>query len=118
MPHMLLIHEPVGQRATRSEAEGRATYDRMLRWGEELKARGLLLGAESLASTEHAVRVSTPGGRTRIVDGPFAEAKEMVGGFFLVNVDSFDEAVALAERCPAAEWATVEVRALAPCFER
>ncbi|MBQ5964194.1 YciI family protein [Massilia sp. ZL223] len=117
MPHMLLIHEPVGQRATRSDPEGRAVYDRMLRWGDDLKARGLLLGAESLASTEHAVRVSTGGGRARIVDGPFAEAKEMVGGFFLVNVDTREEAVALAQTCPAAEWATVEVRALAPCFE-
>lgn len=118
MPHMLLIHEPVGQRATRSEAEGRAVYDRMLRWGDELKERGLLLAAESLASTEHAVRVTVPSGKARIVDGPFAEAKEMVGGFFLVNVDSREEAVALAQACPAAEWATVEVRALAPCFER
>jgi len=115
---MLLIHEPVGQRATRSDAEGRATYERMLRWGDELKERGLLLAAESLASTESAVRVTVPAGKARIVDGPFAEAKEMVGGFFMVDVDSRDEAIALAAECPAAEWATVEVRALAPCFMR
>jgi hypothetical protein len=115
---MLLIHEPVGQRATRSDAEGRAAYERMLRWGDELKERGLLLAAESLASTESAVRVTVPAGKARIVDGPFAEAKEMVGGFFMVDVDSRDEAIALAAECPAAEWATVEVRALAPCFIR
>jgi hypothetical protein len=115
---MLLIHEPIGQRATRSDAEGRAAYERMLRWGEELKERGLLLAAESLASTESAVRVTVPAGKARIVDGPFAEAKEMVGGFFMVNVVSRDEAIALAAECPAAEWATVEVRALAPCFMR
>ncbi|AWL06588.1 YciI family protein [Massilia oculi] len=118
MPHMLLIHEPVGQRATRSDVEGRAAYERMLRWGDELKERGLLLAAESLASTESAVRVTVPAGKARIVDGPFAEAKEMVGGFFMVDVDSRDEAIALAAECPAAEWATVEVRALAPCFMR
>lgn len=118
MPHMLLIHEPVGQRATRSELEGRAVYERMLRWGEELRSRGLLLGAESLASQDKAARVSVPGGKSRIVDGPFAEAKEMVGGFFLVDVDTREEAIALAEQCPAAEWATVEVRGLAPCFDR
>ena len=118
MPHMLLIHEPVGQRATRSDAEGRAAYERMLRWGDALKERGLLLAAESLASTESAVRVTVPAGKARIVDGPFAEAKEMVGGFFMVNVDSRAEAIALAAECPAAEWATVEVRALAPCFMR
>ena len=118
MPHMLLIHEPIGQRATRSDAEGRAAYERMLRWGEDLKERGLLLAAESLASLDSAVRVSVPAGKPRIVDGPFAEAKEMVGGFFMLDVDSRDEAVALAAECPAAEWATVEVRALAPCFMR
>lgn len=118
MPHMLLIHEPIGQRAVRSDAEGRATYERMLRWGEDLRERGLLLAAESLASLDTAVRVTGPAGKARIVDGPFAEAKEMVGGFFMVDVDSRDEAVALATECPAAEWATVEVRALAPCFMR
>lgn len=118
MPHMLLIHEPVGQRATRSEAEGRATYERMLRWGDTLKERGLLLAAESLASLDSAARVTVPAGKPRIVDGPFAEAKEMVGGFFLVDVDSREEAVALAAECPAAEWSTVEVRGLGPCFLR
>ena len=118
MPHMLLIHEPVGQRATRSEPEGRVLYERMLRWGEDLRSRGLLLAAESLASTEKAARVSAPAGKARIVDGPFAEAKEMVGGFFLVDVDTREEAIALAQQCPAAEWATVEVRGLAPCFDR
>ncbi|MFC0252917.1 YciI family protein [Massilia consociata] len=118
MPYMLLIHEPVGQRATRSEPEGRAAYERMLRWGDELRRRGLLLAAESLASTDNAARVTAPGGKARIVDGPFAEAKEMVGGFFLVDVDSREEAIKLAQQCPAAEWATVEVRGLAPCFDR
>ncbi|EKU82698.1 YciI family protein [Massilia timonae] len=118
MPHMLLIHEPIGQRATRSDVEGRAVYERMIRWGEDLKERGLLLAAESLASTDSAVRVTVPAGKARLIDGPFAEAKEMVGGFFMVDVDSRDEAVALAAECPAAEWATVEVRALAPCFMR
>ena len=116
MPHLLLIHEPVGQRAARSEAEGRATYEHMLRWGAELQERGLLLAAESLASLDTAVRVTAPAGKARIVDGPFAEAKEMVGGFFMVDVDSRAEAVLLAAECPAAAWATVEVRALAPCF--
>jgi hypothetical protein len=116
MPHMLLIHEPVGQRATRSEAEGRALYARMLRWGDDLRERGLLLAAESLASTATAARVTLPAGTVRVVDGPFAETKEMIGGFFLVDVDTRDEAIALAAECPAAEWSTVEVRALAPCY--
>lgn len=117
MTYMLLIHEPVGQRATRSDSEGRAMYDRMLAFGAELHAEGLLLGGESLASQHSAARVRVEAGKPRVLDGPFAEAKEMIGGFFMVNVESREEAVALAARCPAAEWATVEVRALAPCYE-
>jgi len=55
-------------------------------------------------------------GRQDIVDGPFAEAKEMVGGFFLLDTASEDEALAIAAECPAAEWCSVEVRQLAPCY--
>jgi len=117
MSYLLLIHEPRGQRATRTEAEGREAYGRMLAFAEELKARGLLLAVESLKTDTDAVRVQKREGKPRVMDGPFAEAKEMVGGFFLVNCKTREEAVALAERCPAAEWATVEVRATAPCYE-
>lgn len=117
MSYMMLIHEPVGQRATRSELEGRALYERMLRFGDALREEGVLLGAQSLAPLSQAARVRVDNGKARIVDGPFAEAKEMIGGFFHVNVATREEALALAARCPAAEWATVEVRALAPCYE-
>jgi hypothetical protein len=118
MAYMLMIVEPVGQRAQRGEAEGRALYDRMLGFAEELKTRGLLLAVESLKSQDHdSARVEVRSGRTRVLDGPFAEAKEMVGGFFLVNCKTRDEALALAAQCPAAQWATVEVRATAPCYE-
>lgn len=117
MSYLLLIHEPVGQRAARSEEEGRALYARMLQFGEQLKDEGVLLGAQSLAPLSSAARVRVKGGKASVLDGPFAEAKEMVGGFFMVDVASRDDAVALAARCPAAEWATVEVRALAPCYE-
>jgi len=51
-----------------------------------------------------------------VLDGPFAEAKEMIGGFFLLNCDTREEAVAIAAACPAAAWATVEVREVAPCY--
>lgn len=117
MPYMLLIHEPSGQRQTRSLAEGQAVYARMLRFGEGLKARGLLLAAESLGSQDGAARVQVRGGQAQVLDGPFAEAKEMVGGFFLIDCATREEAVAIARQCPAAEWATIEVRALAPCYD-
>ena len=117
MTYMLLILEPTGQRQTRTPAEGRECYERMLRFGDELKARGQLLATESLRSLNEAARVEVRNGKARVVDGPFAEAKEMVGGFFLIDCKTYDEAVAIATRCPAAEWATVEVRSLAPCHE-
>jgi hypothetical protein len=114
---MLLIHEPTGQRATRTEAEGRAVYDRMLRFGEDLRARGKLVATESLSSQATATRVQVRDGQVQMNDGPFAEAKEMIGGFFLVNCDTREEALEIASQCPAAEWCTIEVRALAPCYD-
>jgi hypothetical protein len=113
---MLLIQEPVGQRQARGVAEGHAVYDRMLQFADSLKQRGVLLAVESLASQDKATRVKVSNGRSNVVDGPFAEAKEMVGGFFLVNCATREEAVAIARECPAAEWATVEVRATGPCY--
>lgn len=117
MPYMLLIMEPIGQRQERSEDEGRELYAQMLRFADDLRNRGLLKAAESLRSDAEGVRVQVRGGKRRLVDGPFAEAKEMVGGFFLLDCETREEAVAIAAECPAAAWATVEVRALGPCFQ-
>jgi hypothetical protein len=114
--YMLLILEPHGQRAARTEAEGREAYDRMLRYADELKAKGVLTAAQSLRTDTEGVRVKVRDGKRTLVDGPFAEAKEMIGGYFLVTCANRDEAVALASRIPAAEWATVEVREFGPCF--
>ncbi len=113
---MLLIVEPTGQRRTRTEDEGRALYQRMLDFGKSLEARGLLQASQALRTDAESVRVQVRDGRRALVDGPFAEAKEMVGGYFLLNCASKAEAVAIAAECPAAEWATVEVRELGPCF--
>ena len=117
MSYMLLIIEPVDQRATRNEVEGREAYAQMQRFGEALAAEGKLLAVESLASSASAVRVSQAPGQPSLRDGPFAEAKEMIGGFFLLQNVGREEAIAWAQRCPAAQWATVEVRGLAPCFD-
>lgn len=117
MPYMLLIVEDPTQRSTRTEDEGRAVYGRMLSYVDELQARGLLIGAESLQSQDRATRVQVRGGKSVLVDGPFTELKEMVGGFFMLAVESKEEAIEIAKKCPAAEWCTIEVRALAPCYE-
>lgn len=116
MSYMLLIIEPTGQRRARTEQEGRELYDEMLRFSESLKERGLLQLSQSLRSDAEAVRVRSREDRFSTVDGPFAEAKEMVGGFFMLNCEDRDQAVELARECPAARWATVEVRELGPCF--
>ncbi|KWF21990.1 YciI family protein [Burkholderia pseudomultivorans] len=116
MSYMLLIVEPVGQRAERTLEEGQALYASMVAFAETLKARGVLRAVESLERAEHGARVQVRDGETRLLDGPFAEAKEMIGGFFIVDVDTRDEAIEIARQCPAAQWCTVEVRAVGPCF--
>ena len=116
MTYLLMLVEPVGQRRERGEAAGRAVYDRMLGFAESLKQRGVLRAVESLASLDQGARLQVRDGKARVLDGPFAEAKEMIGGFFLVDVATLDEALALAAECPAAEWCTVEVRKVGPCW--
>lgn len=117
MSFALLIVEDPAQRATRTEAEGRELYARMQRFGEALAAEGKLVHVESLAGAQDAQRVSRRDGATRVVDGPYAEAKEMIGGFFLLRDVTRSEALEIAARCPAATFASVEVRALAPCYD-
>jgi hypothetical protein len=116
MEFMLLILEPHGQRAARTEAEGRDAYDRMLRYADTLQQRGVLRAAQSLRTDTEGVRVSLRQGKRTLVDGPFSESKEMIGGYFLVECASRDEAVEIAADIPAAQWATVEVREFGPCF--
>ena len=116
MQYMLLILEPHGQRAARTDAEGRAAYDKMLRYAEELKSRGVLSAAQSLRTDTEGVRVNVRHGKRTLVDGPFSESKEMVGGYFLVDVPTREDAIEIAGQIPAAQWATVEVREFGPCF--
>ena len=117
MPYLLLIMEPHGQRAERGLAGGQEAYARMQRFGARLQARGLLRASESLASTEQAVRLQVREGQTRLTDGPFAETKEMVGGFFLIDCAMCEEAVAIVCDCLVVEWVMVEVCELAPCYQ-
>lgn len=115
MAYLLLIVEPRGQRDTRTQEEARQLYDDMVHYGQGLAARGLLRASESLRPDQHGVRIQQRDGKTVLRDGPFAEAKEMVGGFFLIDCNTLEEAIAIASACPAAQWATVEVHEVAPC---
>jgi hypothetical protein len=117
MAYMLLVLEKAGDRAARSESEGRTYYDRMLHFSEGLKQKGLLTLSQSLKTDVAGARVSRGGDKSIVRDGPFAEAKEMIGGFFLLTCESREQAIQIARECPATEWATVEVRELGPCFQ-
>jgi hypothetical protein len=114
MSYLLLIVEPKGQRAERGLEGGKAAYAAMQAFAEELQAAGVLEGVNALS--EKARRVQVRERQPRVTDGPFAEAKELVGGYFLVNCTRLEDALAWAERCPAAAFATVEVREVGPCY--
>ena len=116
MPYMLLILEPHGQRRARTDDEGRRAYQAMVDFSAELRSRGVLIASQSLKSDAEGVRVQVRDGRRALLDGPFSESKEMIGGYFLLDCDSRAQAVAIAGECPAAAWATVEVREFGPCF--
>ena len=115
MPYMLLVVEQSGQRGSRSMDQGRDLYQRMLDYAEKLETKGVLIASNSLHSD--AVRLNVRDGKPRVIDGPFTEAKEFIGGFFLLTCDTREDALTIASECPAAEWATIEVRAVGPCFE-
>ena len=116
MPYLLLITERLEARRSRSLEEGQEAYARMMRFTEELEARGLRIASDSLRT--QGARVEVRDGKRSVVDGPFAETKEIVAGFFFLDCKTREEAIAIASECPAAEWSTVEVREIGPCWEQ
>jgi hypothetical protein len=115
MSYLLLIVEPPGQRAERGLAEGQKVFAQMQAFAQSLDQQGLLLGVNALKSP--AVRVQRHDGRVQALDGPFAETKELIGGYLLLDCNSREQALAIAAECPAAAWATVEVREIGTCYE-
>ena len=82
----------------------------MMRYNEELGQTGALLALEGLHAPADGARVTFKAGASTVFDGPFTEAKEVVGGYWLIDVASKAEALAWAQRCPAADGDTIEVR--------
>jgi len=82
----------------------------MMKYNEELQKAGVLLALDGLHPPSEAARVSFAGGTPTVLDGPFAEAKEVVGGYWMIQVRSRDEAIQWATRCPAGPNETIEVR--------
>ena len=82
----------------------------MMKYNESLQKAGVLLALDGLHPPSMGARVSFPGGKATVKDGPFAEAKEVVGGYWMIQVRSREEAIEWAKRCPGSENETIEVR--------
>ena len=82
----------------------------MMKYNESLQKAGVLLALDGLHPPSSGARVSFAGGKPKVVDGPFPEAKEVVGGYWMIQVRSKEEAVAWASRCPASDAETIEIR--------
>jgi len=85
-------------------------------YGRALASAGVLLSADVLQPTAATTTVTRRQGTLRVQDGPFAETKEALAGFFLVDVPDLDAAIGWAEKCPGAQWGVVEVRPTATAF--
>jgi hypothetical protein len=81
-------------------------------YSEAMRAAGIMRGGERLLPAGSAARVQVAQGRTEVLDGPYSETKEQLGGFFIIEVPDMDTALAWAARCPGAAHGTVEVRPL------
>ncbi len=104
-PYLLAFRNEPGL----TDPEG-SKMERMIAFGERLKKEGKLLETAPLAYDEPGARVEVRGGKALVTDGPFVEAKEVVGGYSFVRVASRAEAIELAKHYPAASWGPVEVR--------
>jgi len=111
---MLLIYGAEPERAPRSEEELRALYEEYFRLGDDLREAGRLVSSEELAPVSSATTIIVRDGETLVADGPFAETEETLGGYYLIEADSLDEAIEWAARIPAARDGKVEIR---PIFD-
>src|SRR3954471_23674824 len=82
----------------------------MMKYNEDLQKAGVLLALDGLHPPSMGARVSFPGGKPRVTDGPFTEAKEVIGGYWMIQVKSKAEAIEWASRCPASENEVIEIR--------
>ena len=107
MKYMLLIY---GDEKAWTDEERQHCYVESTELTHDLHARGQFLGASPLESVAMAVSVKVRNGKAVVTDGPFAETREQLGGFFLVEAKDLNEALAIAGRIPGARKGTVEVR--------
>ena len=110
MKYMLLVY---GDENALTKSEYEHCLDESIQLVNDIKAKGKYLAASPLRSTKTATSVRIRDGKRLITDGPFAETKEQLGGFYLIDADHLDEALEIAARIPPARWGTIEVRPVA-----
>jgi hypothetical protein len=110
--YLLLIYEDEATFSSMAEGARKDVLDGYRRFTEDLKASGAMLGGEALVGSAAARTVRTRAGRTTVTDGPFAETKEQLGGFYLIDVPTLEEAERWAARIPTAGTGSIEVRAV------
>jgi hypothetical protein len=107
MQYMLLIY---ADENAASQSQRDACYQESTEYAHELAADGKFVASAPLHPTSTATSVRIREGKRLVTDGPFAETREQLGGYFLINAEDLDEAIAIAARIPAGRWGTVEVR--------
>ena len=110
MQYMLLIYESEANRAKLSEQERGAIYGEYMKFTEDIRKSGRFLAGAPLQPTPTATTVRVREGKPLATDGPFAETKEQLDGYYLVDAKDLDEAMAIAARIPSARVGSIEVR--------
>jgi hypothetical protein len=105
---MTYVNENGWAKMTKAEQEqGAAAY---MAYGEALKKAGAIVGSNRLQPTSTATTVRMTNGKSQVLDGPYVDTKEQLGGYFLIDAPDLDSAISWASRCPAAGHGVVEVR--------
>ena len=112
MQYLLLIHDDEAQWGDMPEDERNAIYGEYMKYTEDLQSRGILVGANQLQPSGTATVVHVEDGKTLTTVGPFAETKEVLGGYYLIEADSLDAAVEWAKRLRHDGDGPIEVRPL------
>ena len=110
MRFMMLMIPKGYETATPGTMPDAKAVAKMMKYNESLQKAGVLLALDGLHPPSMGARVSFSGGKPRVTDGPFAEAKEVLGGYWMIQVKSKAEAVEWASRCPASDNEVIEVR--------
>lgn len=110
MQYILLIYENEAERNGRNKEESQRIFGEYIAFTGAIKASGHMRSGEPLESTSTATTVRVKQGKTVRTDGPFAETREQLGGFYVIEAKDLDEAVGIAARLPAAKTGSVEVR--------